>query len=67
LEEFLFWLMLLMRALKYLLPFLLGIFAAIFAYFLMGKPPLLFFIPIALIIILFIASETSILYRQLHK
>ena len=66
-EEFLFWLMVLIRALKYLLPFLVGIFAAIFAYFLIGKPPLVFFIPIALIIILFVISEISILYRQLHK
>jgi hypothetical protein len=66
-EEFIFWLMLFFKALKYLLPFVLGGFFAIFAYYILGKPPLLIFFPIALIVILFIASEVSILYRMLHK
>lgn len=66
-EEFLFWLMVLMRALKYMLPFIIGGFFAIFAYYILGKPPLFIFFPIALIVVLFIASEVSILYRMLHR
>lgn len=65
--EFLILIVLFIRALKYLFPFLVGGAFAIYAYYLLGKPPLIIFLPIAAIVVLFVASETALVYKMLHK
>jgi hypothetical protein len=64
-EEFLFWVVLIFRALKYLLPFLIGGFAAILAFKLLGRPPFPYLIPLALFIILMIGFELKAIFRDI--
>ena len=66
-EMFLFYVMLFVKAIKCLFPFMVGGFFAILAYYILGKPPLLIFFPIAAFVILFVASETILTYKMLHK
>lgn len=66
-ELFLFYVMLFLKALKYLFPFIVGGFFAILAYYILGKPPLLIFFPVAVIVVAFVASELVLTYKMLHK
>ena len=66
-EEFLFWLTLILRLLKHLFPFIIGAFAAILAFKLVGKPPVPYLIPVALFITLMIGVQLKILFTEFFK
>ena len=66
-EELLFWLALLLKFLKRLFPFLIGVIMAILAFKLIGKPPSPYWIPIFLLVTLAIGLELKILFREIIK
>ena len=66
-EEFLFWITLILRLLKKLFPFILGGLTAIFALKVVGKPPAPYFLPVVIFITLMIGVQIKLLFKEFFK